>query len=109
MSSSTLLQTSKELVAPELVARASSLLGGPQDVLSKAMSNGAVPLLLSGLATKLKEGHVGDLLALLRDADLDTRALQNPESLLSDGGAASGMRQPGERFLGFFFGGGSNR
>ena len=54
--SSSLLQTAKELPTPDVVARASSLLGEPQDLLSKALTGVAVPLLLSGLAGKVERG-----------------------------------------------------
>lgn len=104
--SSTLLQTATGLLTPDLTARASSLLGEPESAVSKALSRGALPLLLAGLASKSQEvGSADRILGLLRDPAYDPRALQNAGNLLGEGGSISGMRQLGERLLALLFGG----
>ena len=104
--SSTLLQTATGLLRPDLIARASSLLGEPEGPVSKALTKGAVPLLLAGLATKSQESGGADrILGLLRDPAFDARALQSVPNLLAEGGALTGMRQLGEKLLALLFGG----
>jgi hypothetical protein len=61
--SSNLLQTAKELLTPDLLARAGSQLGESQDAVAKALTSGVVPLLLSGLSAKVEQGGASDILA----------------------------------------------
>jgi outer membrane protein OmpA-like peptidoglycan-associated protein len=108
---STLLESATGLLTPDLLARASSLLGESESSVSRALTRGAIPALLAGVAatTTQERGGAERLLALLRDPGFDPRAaLQSPASLLGEGGAAPGLRDLGSRLIAQVFGGRSD-
>ena len=104
--SSTLLQTATSLLTPDFVTRASSQLGEPEDSVLKALSRGAVPTLLAGLAAKSQErGGAERILALLGDPAFEPRSARNPGALFGEGGVGAGLRELGGRLLAMLFGG----
>jgi outer membrane protein OmpA-like peptidoglycan-associated protein len=104
--SSTLVQTATALLTPDIVSRASSQLGEPEDSVGKALSRGAVPTLLAGLAAKTQErGGAERIVALLGDPAFDPRNARNPAALFAEGGTGASLRELGGRLLALLFGG----
>ena len=103
---STLLQSATALLTPDFVSRASAQLGEPEESALKALSRGAVPTLLAGLASKSQDRGTADrILGLIGDPSFDLRAARNPGTVFSEGGAGASLRELGGRLLALLFGG----
>jgi outer membrane protein OmpA-like peptidoglycan-associated protein len=106
MSSSTLLQSATSLLTSDFVSRGSAQLGESEDSVLKALSRGAVPALLAGLAAKAQErGGAERILALLEDPSFDPRGARSPATVFGESGAGTGIRDLGARLLSMLFGG----
>jgi outer membrane protein OmpA-like peptidoglycan-associated protein len=104
MATSPLLESLRALVTPDLLSRASSLLGEPEAAISKALG-AAFPLLAAGLARKADDPRAMESLYALVDDPANDRAsiFQSLSSLLSDD-AQSPLRGLVSRFLAALFG-----
>src|SRR4029453_13086918 len=100
-----LMDDLRKLVTPDLLTRASSLLGEPEAGTSRALS-AAFPTMLLALADKSGDsGVMRQIMDLLGDRAIDSNVLRNPASLLAGGLAKSPMTELGGRFLSTLFGG----
>ena len=100
-----LMDDLRKLVTPDILTRASALLGESESGTSRAL--GAVfPTMLAALADKSGDGGtMRQIMDLLGDRALDSNVPRNPASLLAGGLAKSPMTELGGRFLSTLFGG----
>ena len=101
----TLMDSLRNLVTPDLLARASSLLGEPEGGTSRALG-AAFPTILAALMSKSGDGGaMRQIMDLLGDRTIDANIARNPASLLAGGGLAkSPIVDVGSRFLSTLFG-----
>ncbi len=98
-----LLDSLKGLITPDLLSKASGMLGESEGATSKAL--GAVfPTVLGGLLNKIQDtGAMGQILGLLKEKSNDGSILSNVGGLLS-GSSQEPMNALGGRFLSSIFG-----
>jgi OmpA-OmpF porin, OOP family len=100
-----LMDDLRKLVTPDLLTRASALLGESEPGTSRALS-AAFSTMLAALADKSADGGaLRQIMDLLGDRAIDSNVLRNPASLLAGGLAKSPMTEVGGRFLSTLFGG----
>ena len=101
----TILDSLRNVVTPDLLARSSSLLGETEGGVSRALGV-AFPAILGALANKSGDtGTMRQLMGLLDDRAIDTSVARNPLSLLAGVGLAkSPVTDLGGRFLSGLFG-----
>jgi outer membrane protein OmpA-like peptidoglycan-associated protein len=102
--SNDLLASVKDLLTPDLIGKAASMLGDPEPAVSKGMS-AVFPVLLGSLANRSSDaGFASTLYNLVRDPANDGSLLGNVGSLLAPGAASSPMGALGGKLLGALFG-----
>ena len=101
----TILDTVRDLMTPEVTARAASLLGEPESGVSRGLS-AAIPAVLSGLLGKTGDSSLmRQIMSLLTDPNLDQNLGRNIGSMLTTGGLAkTPTTDLGSRFLSLIFG-----
>jgi outer membrane protein OmpA-like peptidoglycan-associated protein len=101
----TILDSLRNLVTPDLLARASSLLGETEGGVSRALG-AAFPAILGAMMNKSGDaGTMRQVMDLLGDRGVDATVARNPLSLLAGGGLAkSPTTDLGGRFLSTLFG-----
>ena len=101
----TILDTVRDLLTPEVTARAASLLGEPESGVSRGLS-AAIPALLSGLLAKSGDPSLMQrIMSLLTDPGLDPNLGRSIGSMLTTGGLAqTPATDLGQRFLSMIFG-----
>src|SRR6516225_3457201 len=101
----TILDTVRDLLTPEVTARAASLLGEPESGVSRGLS-AAIPALLSGLVAKSGDSSLMQrIMSLLTDPGLDPNLGRSIGSSLTTGGLAqTPATDLGQRFLSMIFG-----
>jgi OmpA-OmpF porin, OOP family len=102
--SSSLLDSLTQMVTPDLLSQAASVLGENQGGISRGV--GAVlPMLLSGVTSRASDTNFAStLFRLVSDPGNDVGSLGNIASLLSPGAANSPMMALGSQLLGSLFG-----
>lgn len=99
-----LLASLNGLITPDLLGKASSLLGDPQPAVSKAIG-AAFPVLLSSLAHRSSDAaFASTLYNLVQDPANDGNLLDNVGGLLAPGAASSPMAALGGKLLSSLFG-----
>jgi outer membrane protein OmpA-like peptidoglycan-associated protein len=102
--SDNLLTSLSGLLTPDIVSKASSLLGDSEPAVAKGMG-AALPVLLGSLANRSTDpGFASMLFNLVRDPANDGSLLGNVASLLSPGAASSPMMALGGKLLSGLFG-----
>jgi len=98
-----LLDSLKEVVTPDLISRASGMLGESDSATTKALGS-AFPTVLGGLLDKAQDsGAMGQIFDLLEDEANDGSILKNVGSLLG-GSAKEPINALGGKFLASIFG-----
>jgi hypothetical protein len=84
----TILDSLRNVVTPDLLARSSSLLGESEGGVSRALG-AAFPAILAALLSKSGDtGTMRQLMDLLGDRAIDTSVARSPASLLAGSGLA---------------------
>ncbi len=101
----TILDTLRDVVSPDLVSRAASLLGESERSTSRGLG-GAFPAILAGLLSKSSDsGAMRQTMDMLADPSIDSNLARNATSMLGAGGLAkSPIAEIGGRFLSLLFG-----
>ena len=99
--STNLVDLLKGYITPDLVSKASSMLGAPESSVARALPTGLTAV-LAGLAGKASDtGAMGQIFTTLTDRRNDGAALSNPGSLLS---GTSPLSELGNKLLSLLFG-----
>jgi outer membrane protein OmpA-like peptidoglycan-associated protein len=102
--SGSLLDSLTSLITPDIASKAASMLGESDSSVRTGM-NAALPVVLSGLASRAGDsGFAASLFDLVRSPANDDRVLNNVAGLLGGGGSSS-MMDLGGKLLGLLFGG----
>jgi outer membrane protein OmpA-like peptidoglycan-associated protein len=108
---SSLLDSLRSLVTPDLLSRAASQLGEPESVTARGLQ-AAFPAILAALVNRAGEpSFLQRLLSMFQSSALDTGALSNPANLLGalQPGSSSPLAQVSSQLLSLAFGGQTNR
>lgn len=106
--SDSLLDSLSQLVTPDLLGQAASMLGENQGGISRGVT-AALPMLLGGVATRASDpGFASSLFKLVTDNRNDLGAVGNIAQLLSPGASSSPMGALGSQLVGSLFGGNSS-
>jgi outer membrane protein OmpA-like peptidoglycan-associated protein len=102
--SSSLLDSLSQLVTPDLLSQAASMLGENQGGISRGVS-AALPMLLGGVASKASDtSFASSLFKLVTDNRNDLGAIGSVAQLLAPGASSSGLGALGGQLLGSLFG-----
>ncbi|MGL6222987.1 MAG: DUF937 domain-containing protein, partial [Steroidobacteraceae bacterium] len=102
--SSSLLDSLSQLVTPDLLGQAASMLGESQGNISRGVT-AALPMLLGGVASRASDtGFASSLFKLVTDSRNDLGALGNIAQLLTPDSSNSAFSALGSQLLGSLFG-----
>ena len=103
--SASLLDSLTALITPELASRAASMLGESDSSIRKGLGGGALPVMLTGLASRAGDpGFAGSLFDLVRSPANDDNVLNDVGGLLGSG-TSSPMMGLGGKLVSMLFGG----